>query len=147
MVSLLCELQLPAETSRFEPSALDTPSANGTPNYTVDALTRLREQIPLIDTLFSIIGADTFMTLPRWRSPEKLFELAEWIVVSRPGVPAIDTSRYPPHERTRVHLLEGVQEPASATSIRHLLLAGSDCAGLLPRSILDYIHLHHLYGT
>jgi nicotinate-nucleotide adenylyltransferase len=101
------------------------------------------------DTLFVIIGADAFLDLPRWRSPESLFELAEWIVVSRPGVSlqqlqSVQLTRW---QLSRVHLLEDVHEPASATLIRELLSAGSDCSGLLPGSILNYIRAHHLYGT
>jgi nicotinate-nucleotide adenylyltransferase len=147
MVTLICALQPPQSSPRFEPSTLDEPLPNAAPNYTVDTLTRLRDKLPPTDTLFAIVGADTFLGLPRWRSPDKLLSLADWIVVSRPGFSHIDASSYTPAEMQRIHLLEGVQEPASATSIRTLLLAGSDCKDSLPAAILDYIHLHHLYGT
>lgn len=149
MVSLLCGLQ-PADASpHFEPSSLDAPLPGAAPNYTVDTLTRLRDTIAPTDTLFAIIGADAFLGLPRWRSPETLFTLAEWIVVSRPSVSLqqIDALSLTPAQQQRIHWVSGVHEPANATNIRALLLAGSVCSDLLPPSILHYIQAHHLYGT
>jgi nicotinate-nucleotide adenylyltransferase len=149
MVSLLCDLQPADSTPHFEPSALEAPLPNTAPNYTVDTLTHLRNSIASTDSLFAIIGADAFLGLPRWHSPDALFTLAEWIVVSRPGfsLRQLDALDLKPAQRQRVHLLEGIQEPASATIIRSELLDGSDCIGLLPASILHYIRAHRLYGT
>jgi nicotinate-nucleotide adenylyltransferase len=149
MVSLLCELQ-PANTMpRFESSSLDGPLPGTAPNYTVGTLTRLRETISSTDRIFAIVGADAFLDLRRWRSPDRLLSLAEWIVVSRPGfsLQQLDALHLTPAQLQRIHLLEGVHEPASATSVRTLLRAGSACTGLLPASILHYIRAHHLYGT
>jgi len=146
MVSLLCELQSANARSRFETSTLEAPRADGKPNYTVDTLLALRGQCSIDDSLFVLIGADAFLGLPAWKSPDRLLNLAEWIVASRPGValPELHELDLTPE---RVHLLEYVHEPASATDIRALLKADSDCADLLPPSILHYIHAHHLYGT
>jgi len=86
MVSLLCDLQ-PADThAHFEPSSLDAPLPDGSPNYTVNTLSTLRRLCSADDTLFVLIGADAFLGLPRWKSSETLLDLAEWIVVNRPGV-------------------------------------------------------------
>jgi len=149
MVSLLCELQPASLRLRFESSSVDAPHADGSPNYTVDALAKLRGRCSTDDSLFVLVGADAFLDLRRWRSPDSLLQLAEWIVVSRPGVSLqpIQSLNLTPGQLSRVHLLEGVHEPASATDIRELLSAGSDCAGLLPGSILNYIRVRHLYGT
>ncbi len=149
MVSLLCEAQSPSVPPRFEASSLDAPNPDHSPNYTVDTLSKLRAGCSEGDRLFVIVGADAFLEVPRWKSPDKLFQLAEWIVVSRPRVSTsrLQNLELTPSQRSRVHLLEGVHEPASATYIRELLSAGSDCSGLLPSSILNYIRAHHLYGT
>lgn len=149
MVSLLCDLQPADTTLHFEPSALEAPLPNTAPNYTVDTLTRLRNSIASTDSLFAIIGADAFLGLPRWHSPDALFTLAEWIVVSRPGFSPsqIDALALTPTQMQQVHVLDGIHEPATATSIRTELLNGSDCIGLLPASILHYIRAHHLYGA
>jgi len=147
MVALLCALQPEQHGPHFEPSSLDAPHPDAAPNYTVNTLTRLRNELSPEDELFSIVGADTFHGLPRWRSPDKLLNLADWIVVSRPGFSHVDAVGFAPSQLEHIHLLEGVHYPTSATSIRSLLSAGSDCDDQLPRSILDYIHIHHLYGT
>jgi nicotinate-nucleotide adenylyltransferase len=149
MVSLLCELQPPSPRLNFEASPVDAPHPDGSPNYTVDALSKLRGHHSTDDSLFVIVGADAFLDLPRWRSLDTLFQLAEWVVVSRPSVSLqqLQGVNLTPAQMSRVHLLQGVHEPASATDIRELLRAGSDCSGLLPISILSYIRAHHLYGT
>jgi nicotinate-nucleotide adenylyltransferase len=145
MTHLLCESQPEAN---FAVSTLDAPLANGEANYTVDALDRLHQQTPA-DEVFVLVGADAFLELRRWRDPDRLIELAEWIVVSRPGsaLQEMDELALSAAQRRRVHALEGVAEPASARRIREDLRAGSDCAGLLPPTVVAYIRAHHLYGT
>ena len=112
-------------------------------------LTRLRDALSPADVLFAIIGVDAFLGLPTWRSPHTLFTLADWIVVSRPdpSLPQLNALSLSSAQLQRVHLLDGIHEPASATTIRNLLLTGADCTGLLPAAILNYIRAHHLYGT
>jgi nicotinate-nucleotide adenylyltransferase len=143
MTGLLCA----QEPALFETVALDAPLADGSPNYTVAALDTLHHKAPG-DEIFVIVGADAFLDLRRWREPARLLALAQWIVVSRPGfaLQQLDTLGLTPAQLLRVHPLAGVEEPASATRIREDLLAGSDCAGLLPPAVLDYIRAHHLYG-
>jgi nicotinate-nucleotide adenylyltransferase len=145
MTQLLCDSQ-PA--AKFEVSTLDAPLANGEPNYTVDALDRLHRQSPA-DEIFALVGADAFLELRRWRDPDRLLALAEWIVVSRPGfaLHEMDALGLSAAQRLRVHALGGVAEPASARRIREDLRMRSDCAELLPPSVLAYIRAHHLYGT
>jgi nicotinate-nucleotide adenylyltransferase len=149
MVSILCEMQPPTSVPRLEASSLDAPHEDGSPNYTVDTLSKLRATFSRDDALFVLIGADAILDLPRWKSPDSLFQLAEWIVVSRPGVSAqqMRSVKLSRTQLSKVHLLEDVHEPASATEIRQLLDKGSDCSGLLPGRILNYIQAHHLYGT
>jgi nicotinate-nucleotide adenylyltransferase len=149
MVSMLCELQPQSAAPHFEPSLVDAPHADGSPNYTVDTLVKLRGYYSPDDLVFVIVGADAFLDLRHWKSPEDLLQIAEWIVVSRPGVSLqlVQDLNLTSGQLSRVHLLEDVHEPASATKIRELLKAGSNCSGLLPGSILNYVRAHHLYGT
>lgn len=149
MVSLLCELQPAGSGAQFEPSEIDAPRKDGLPNYTVDTLATLRTRLDTSDSIFVLLGADAFLGLPAWKSHETLLSIADWIVVSRPGVSLqeLEQLQLSSRQLKRVHLLEQVDEPASATDIRVLLRAGSDCADLLPGSILQYIRTHHLYGT
>ena len=141
MVTLAC-----AQDTRFQPSTLDAPHFDGAPNYTVDALQTLSHENPHA-TLFNLVGADSFLDLPRWREPNRLLELAQWIVVSRPGFSLDDLSglNLTPHQRSRVHLLQTVHEDIAATDLRHRLRDGDPCTALIPPEILTYILAHHLY--
>ena len=125
---------------RFVATDVDAPRADGAPNYTVNTLQRLQRKMPEAE-LFVLVGVDSFLDLPKWRDPEKLMQLAEWIVVSRPGF------SLPPALPARVHLLDGVCEDVSATELRERLRSGEDCSELLPPPVLRYIREHHLYGA
>ncbi len=57
-------------------------------SYTVDTLEILKEQYP-DSTLYFIAGADAVADLPKWKRPHRILELAEFIVVTRPGTPLL----------------------------------------------------------
>ncbi|MEO8735088.1 MAG: nicotinate-nucleotide adenylyltransferase [Edaphobacter sp.] len=141
MTALAC-----AQDKRFQVSTLDAPRPDGLPNYTVDTLAELRRTMP-DSVLFNLVGADSFLDLPRWRQPDRLIELAEWIVVSRPGFSLDDLSelKLTPQQHSHVHLLETVQENISATNLRQRLRAGDSCTDLLPAAVSNYIQTHRLY--
>ena len=141
MTTLACE-----QDSRFEATEIDAPRPDGLPNYTADTLAALQKIMPDA-MLFSLVGADSFLSLPRWRQPDRLLELAEWIVVSRPGFSLDDLSplNLTPRQLARVHLLQTVHEDISATALRQRLHAGEPCADLLPAAVSNYIQAHHLY--
>ena len=141
MTALAC-----ATEPGFVPSTLDAPRADGEPNYTVDTLAALQRQMAGA-TLFNLVGADSFLSLPRWRDSARLLELAEWIVVSRPGYPLDDlrSLALTPEQRRRVHLLETVHYDIAATDLRQRLHGGDPCTDLLQPPVANYIQTHHLY--
>lgn len=147
MVQLLCAYATPPSGTRFEASSIDDPLPGTEPNYTIDTLARLRHTLHPRDTLFAILGADAFLGLPHWRDSARLLQMAEWIVVSRPGFPIDPDQVLGEHRpaRSHVHLLHGVAEPVSATTIRSMLRQNHPCDGLLPPPVLQYIRSHHLY--
>jgi nicotinate-nucleotide adenylyltransferase len=146
MTGLLCQGE---GADRLLASDRDAPRPDGSPNYTVNLLESLRSSLPGDDVVFAITGADAFLDIRRWHSPERLLYLAEWIVVSRPGAdPAgLETLGLSPSERARVHWLGDVAETVSATEVRQRLVAGLDCTGLVPGPVLAYIRQHGLYGS
>lgn len=147
MTALACaSLTSKGEDKRFQASAVDSPRPDCLPNYTVDTLAKLLRAMPDA-MLFNLVGADSFLDLRRWREPDRLLELAEWIVVSRPGFSLDDLSslRLTAHQRSRVHLLQSVHEDVSATNLRQRLHTGDPCADLLPVAVSGYIQAHHLY--
>jgi nicotinate-nucleotide adenylyltransferase len=125
MVKLLCEGQ-----PTFLASTLDAPLSS-TPNYTVDTLRHLRSNLTPDDAVFIIVGLDAFLDIRRWRAPETLLSLADWVVVTRPGfsLAQLDKLTLTPEQ------------------LRALLHSGSACKNFLPPSILKYIRSNHLYGT
>jgi len=138
MTALACT----ADT-RFAPSSLDAPRLDGLPNYTVHVLTELRQRMPGI-TLYNLVGVDSFLDLPRWHEPELLLELAEWIVVSRPGF-SLNPQALAKEQRARVHPLDSVHEDVSATELRRRLLLCDPCLDLIPAPVSEYIETHGLY--
>lgn len=150
MVSLAC-----SDDARFEASELDGPRPDGRPNYSLWTLESLSRLYPTA-TLFNLAGADSFRTMGKWHEPRRLLALAEWIVVSRPGIPLTgpdgsiaDPERLilSPEERARIHLLDSVHEEVSATLLRERLEAGEPCADLLPQQVAAFIRAKHLYRT
>jgi nicotinate-nucleotide adenylyltransferase len=142
-----------AADPRFVVSSIDRPRSDGSPNYTVDTLAALAREYPAA-TLFVLTGADSFLTLRKWRSSSRLLELAEWIVVSRPAFPLasgfLDLPQFAPlhltdTQRARIHLLPTVHEDVSATELRSRLRSGDPCPGLLAPAVAGYIQAHHLY--
>src|SRR6185437_9559503 len=66
-------------------SLADAPIPAGAPNYSVDALTRLRAELPPGCMLFCLMGADSFFTLRLWHRASEVPFIAPLIVASRPG--------------------------------------------------------------
>lgn len=141
MTRLMC-----AEDPRLEATDVDAPNADGSPNYTVDALARLRDQYPEA-ALFMIVGADSFLSLRRWREPDTLLAEAEWIVLSRPGFDLDNLSelQLTTEQRQRVHLLTDLDEDTSASAIRERLRLGISCGNMLTNKVALYIARMHLY--
>ncbi len=146
-----------APDARLGVTSLDGPRPGGAPNYTVDLLEELARTMPQAD-LFAIAGADSFLSLPRWRAPERVLALAQWIVVSRPGRelsfdfldrPEFSSLALTRERRSRIHLLPGIQEDISASGLRDLLRNrdGDLPAGVLSPVVAAYIREHNLYRT
>jgi nicotinate-nucleotide adenylyltransferase len=142
MVRLAC-----AGDARFSASEIDAPRADGAPNYTVDTLAALRTSMPGAE-IFSLIGADSLLGLQHWREPERLLELAEWIVATRPGFPLGNLAAlgFTAEQRSRIHLLETVHYDVAATDLRRRLREGNSCKEMLSPAVANYIAEHHVYS-
>jgi nicotinate-nucleotide adenylyltransferase len=68
----------------FAISLADVPDPSGEPNYTIDTLHRLQAQFASAQ-LFTLVGADSFLTLRRWYRGGEIPFVAPLIVASRPG--------------------------------------------------------------
>ena len=68
----------------FAISFADAPDPSGEPNYSIDTLHRLQAQFSSAQ-LFTLMGADSFLSLRRWYRGSDIPFLAPLIVASRPG--------------------------------------------------------------
>jgi len=76
-----------ASEAGFELSLADAPTRTGAPNFTLETLERLRAGLTQECSLFFLMGADSFLGLPRWHRATEIPFVAPLIVASRPGQP------------------------------------------------------------
>jgi len=79
-----------SENEYFEVSDIEIRKTSGK-TYTVDTLEDLK--IMYKDSLtefYLIIGSDNLIDLPKWKDPDRLFELSKIVVISRPGFMPVD---------------------------------------------------------
>lgn len=109
------------------------------PSYTADTLEEVQAQYPKA-SLYLIIGMDSLIDLPKWRTPERILKLAHLLVVPRSGrreVPASLAGRY--------LMLAFEETEDSSTEVRRRIAAGEPCDDLLPRAVIDLIQERGLY--
>lgn len=108
------------------------------PSYSHETAEEMARRFPGAK-LFWIMGADQWRALPRWKKPDRLAGLVEFIVFARDGVPE-------PHPGWRMHFLAGTH-PASATVIREELGAGRRALPWLDPAVEDFIRQRRLYNA
>jgi nicotinate-nucleotide adenylyltransferase len=110
-------------------------------SYTIDTLKTLSALYPQAE-LGLIIGADNFLEIETWKSPEEIFALAEVIVMNRPGFTNTQVRhRYSKQARFVNVPLIGI----SGSEIRRRVKQGRSIRYLVPENVLEYIHYHKLY--
>ena len=120
------------------------------PSYSFDTLTELGQSGTQI---FFIIGADAFAEIATWSRYPAVLDLANFVVVSRPGI-TLDSlrARVPsafrdrPSASTRVILVEAHTPDISSTDIRRRVRAGDSLSGFVPDAVARYIAAHRLYS-
>lgn len=129
-----------ASNPRFTVSRVDIDRSG--PTYTIDTLRDLREQQPGAE-LFFITGADALAQILSWKDADALFELAQFIGVTRPGY--VLTEQGLP--AARVHLQEVPAMAISSTDCRDRVGAGEPVWYLVPDGVVQYINKHRLYAA
>lgn len=133
-------------------------------SYSIDTLRALRAELGPGTPIALLLGADSFLDLPQWKSWCELSTLAHFVVASRPGSPldapraaaladhlqgreaaSPDLLRAAPGGR--VFYLDQPLHAQSATGIRHRIANGLPWRSLLPAAVADYIVAHGLYGA
>lgn len=143
-------------------------------SYTVNTIQRLRE-IYTEDELFLILGIDAFLDMPAWRQPEKIIEIIDFILLTRPGFSLADVMKSPYikpdssfdctlrnaempfacNQKIQLQLASGrnlvismtTSIAISSTDIRKLVRAGKSIKYLVPERVEQFIYENALYGN
>ncbi|CAB4952542.1 unannotated protein [freshwater metagenome] len=112
------------------------------PTYTIDTLRDIKAAYPDAE-LFFITGADAVAQILAWKDIDKIWELAHFIAVSRPGhklvIPDVPSGA-----------IETLVIPAlsiSSTDVRQRVATGKPVWYLVPDGVVQYIAKHELYSV
>jgi nicotinate-nucleotide adenylyltransferase len=110
--------------------ALDIDFTRPAPIYSIDTVTRLKQQFPTAE-LFSIIGGDQLANLPTWHRVAELVKLTQFFVLLRDNYPFTQPN-FSGLQITVAH-----QQPINISSsrLRTMLKNQENTQGLLPESI------------
>lgn len=143
----------------FEVSELEV--VRGGHSRTVDTLEQLKLDYPGHE-LYFLLGTDQFFYLHSWYRPDRLLELADFVVMDRPASPRWDLLDYlrteldPAFEADgngwfRLPGGHGVRPMAttlldiSSTDIKRRVATGRSISFLVPQAVEDYIKSMKLY--
>lgn len=135
------------------------------PSWTIDTLIELRREIGDEAPLAILIGADSFLGLPSWKSWQSLVDHAHIVIAERPGS-RIDQDALPEplhgfaaprwctlastlHEAPcgRLLRLKLPLRPESSSELRARINDGRPWREWTPPAVADYIERHRLYGA
>ena len=129
-----------ASNPRFTVSRVDIDREG--PTYAVDTLRDLNAKFGDKADLFFITGADALEKILSWKDADRLFEMAQFIGVTRPGFQLTD-SHLP--AASPVSLVPVPAMAISSTDCRNRVAAGQPIWYLVPDGVVQYITKHHLY--
>jgi len=128
-----------ASNPRFHVSRVDIDRAG--PTYTVDTLRDLRDHFGTAAELYFITGADALERILSWKDVDRLFALAHFVGVTRPGFELTDAHL----PADTVSLVEVPAMAISSTACRERVAAGKPVWYLVPDGVVQYIAKCGLY--
>lgn len=135
------------------------------PSYTSVTLERMHEAGYRASQLFFITGADAFAEVATWHDYPAVLDLANFVVISRPGrsltvlqdrlpdlVDRIRQDTDKPREdvdgaRCAVFLVNAETPDVSSTRVRERAATGELLGGLVAPEVERHIRKHRLYGS
>lgn len=135
--------------------------------YAVETVARMQEQLGANHRLFFVMGADSWAEITTWREWQRLLNMCDHVVVTRPGyelsksvdeVRVIDVRGKTDDDvklvvagaaEPSVFVTDAVFEDVSATEIRAAAREGdlSRLTKLVPPEVANYIERYGLYGN
>jgi len=128
-----------ASNPRFQVSRVDIDRAG--PTYTVDTLQDLRNAYADKAELYFITGADALERILSWKDAERMFDLAHFVGVTRPGFELTDAHL----PADTVSLIRVPAMAISSSDVRNRVAAGQPVWYLVPDGVVQYIAKRHLY--
>ena len=119
--------------------ALDVEGRRDGKSYTVDTLEALTRAHPKAK-LSLVVGTDILGDVPKWKSFDRVKELAPLTVVRRGGVADAERDPDPDHPTP-------LFPDDSSTLVRERLARGEDVSGLVPAAVLAIIRRRGLYRS
>jgi nicotinate-nucleotide adenylyltransferase len=142
----LCR-QAVGDDERFEVSDLEV--RRGGASYTVDTLRTLHETFPGNELSF-IVGGDMAFSLPTWRAPAEVMDLARLAVAEREGARQADILERLatiPGAADRVDFFDLPRMDVSSSLVRRRVAAGHPVRYLVADPVAAYIAQHGLYRS
>jgi nicotinate-nucleotide adenylyltransferase len=130
------------------------------PSYTTATLQRFQDRGYDPTQLFFIIGADAFADIASWRDYPQILDAAHFVVVSRPGFPALSLVERLGQTAARIatkvdavlssgvpviFLIDAPTANVSSTAIRDRVAIGASIQGMVPQLVEHHIEQHRLY--
>lgn len=130
------------ENPGFEISDIEI-KRNKTKSYTIDTLIKLNKKIRDDSVKFYLIlGTDSLIDFPKWKTPERLFDYAEVVAINRPGYKKSDIK---PEYSERVLFIKVKPMNISSTKIREYVRSNKPIGSLVLPEIEKYIEQNKLY--
>jgi nicotinate-nucleotide adenylyltransferase len=140
-----------AATSRPDLLVSDMELRREGPSYTALTLQSLQQDGFIASQLFFILGADAFAEIESWYDYPRVMTLANFVVVSRPGMPRARIDLHPNQQSptkatTMVFFVDARTPDVSSTDIRRRVASGQSIEGLVPSGVAEHIRRHRLYA-
>lgn len=124
------------EVSRIE---LDRPGRS----YTIETVKELKSQYGNDTEIHWIVGADSMLEMPSWKSINELLEICSFVGINRPGY---DINQSDERILKRVTMVNVTNIDISSSEIRRRIKQGLSIKYLVPSEVEDYIYKNGLYS-
>jgi nicotinate-nucleotide adenylyltransferase len=119
------------------------------PSYTAETLAELRRRHPG-DEFALLMGSDGLPDLPQWYEPRRVIELANLVVIPRPGVMLWTPDRLAkalgvPLEAVRLRYVACPMIEIASRELRRAVADGMSVRYLVPRAVEEYLRDRKLY--
>ena len=116
-------------------------------SYTFETLEHFKNND---NELYFITGADCLMDIEKWKYPERIFELCNFVVFNRAGYSKknlrIQKEKIQQKFNTNITFLDIIDLEISSSIIRNRIKEGKRIDFFMPKEVLEYIITNNLYN-